>query len=57
MGWARQQRWHWRAKVQATPDEHTRRVDVNVYKDGDRQNVSYALLSAFLSDVGRQKTQ
>ncbi len=50
-------RWHWRAHVQSTPDEHTRRIDVNVYREGDRQKTSYASLTTFLSDVGRQKTQ
>ena len=50
-------RWHWRAHVQSTPDEHTRRIDINVYKDGERQATSYATLTSFLSDVGRQKTQ
>jgi general secretion pathway protein I len=46
-------RWHWRAHVQSTPDEHTRRIDVKVYKDGDRQQTAYATLTAFMSDVGR----
>lgn len=50
-------RWHWRAHVQSTPDEHTRRIDVSVFKDGDRQNTSYAFITSFLSDTGRHSTQ
>lgn len=50
-------RWHWRARVQSTPDEHTRRVDISVFKDGERQGTSYASLTSFFSDVGRQKNE
>ena len=46
--------FRYESTVQSTPDEHTRRIDVNVYKDGDRRNTSYAALTSFLSDVGRQ---
>ena len=47
------ERWHWHVKVQDTPDQTVRRIDIRVYREGaGNDNAAYATLSGFLSSVG-----
>lgn len=47
-------KWTWRSEVQATQDPSLRRVDIRVEKKGDKRATAYALLTGFISSVGRE---
>lgn len=46
------QKWKWKAEVLKTPDDHLRRIDIQVLSP-NREGAA-AKLSAFVADTGRQ---
>lgn len=46
--------WTWHAKVKETPDPTLHRIDIVVQKKKDPSHYTYASLSAFIANVGKQ---
>lgn len=49
--------WVWRVEVVETQDPSLRRINIRVEKKDERKPVAYALLTSFLSNVGRKSVQ